>query len=121
MSRRQLEAVISSNLASLYQQQPLFVLTKTAEETYESRDIPEQTDMGTLLNIEVLRRGEGGNMMDLEITTTHGTFRIIKEYNIRRILQPVDYLNGSPVILHCMMAPAEEFSPSAQRFCIYRF
>ncbi|MGI6570936.1 MAG: SpoIID/LytB domain-containing protein [Caldicoprobacterales bacterium] len=111
MSRRQLEAVISSNLASLYQQQPLFVLTKTAEETYESRDIPEQTDMGTLLNIEVLRRGEGGNMMDLEITTTHGTFRIIKEYNIRRILQPVDYLNGSPVILHCHDGTSRENFP----------
>lgn len=49
--------------------------------------------------------------MDLEITTTHGTFRIIKEYNIRRILQPVDYLNGSPVILHCHDGTSRENFP----------
>ena len=46
MSRRQLEAVISSsNLASLYQQQPLFVLTKPLKRPMKAGISFEQTDM----------------------------------------------------------------------------
>ncbi|HHY83167.1 MAG TPA: SpoIID/LytB domain-containing protein [Clostridiales bacterium] len=99
MTREQLEAVLSRTLPSLYQEQPLFVLTKTAEGSYESKEIPE--DIGTLLNIEVVRRGEGGNIMELEITTTHGVFKIMKEYNIRRVLQPVNHLDNKPIKLQC--------------------
>lgn len=40
--------------------------------------------------------------MELEITTTYGIFKVIKEYNIRLALQPVNYLRGkSPVELQC--------------------
>ncbi|NLC43782.1 MAG: SpoIID/LytB domain-containing protein, partial [Clostridiales bacterium] len=81
MTREQLESILSHSLAVLYKGQSLFILTKTAEGSYESREIPE--DIGSLLNIEVLQRGEGGNMMELEITTTRGSFKIRKEYNIR--------------------------------------
>ncbi|NLC44746.1 MAG: SpoIID/LytB domain-containing protein, partial [Clostridiales bacterium] len=97
MTREQLESTLSHSLAALYKGQSLFVLTKTAEGSYESREIPE--DIGSLLNIEVLQRGEGGNMMELEITTTHGSFKIRKEYNIRQALKPVNYLSGQPIEL----------------------
>jgi stage II sporulation protein D len=97
MSRKQLEAILSKSLPALYKQQALFILTKTADGSYESREVPEE--VGTLLNIEVLQRGEGGNIMELEITTTHGIFKIRKEYNIRQALRPVNYLNGKPIEL----------------------
>ncbi len=97
MTREQLESILSNSLPTLYKQQELFVLTKTSEESYESREIPE--NIGTLLNIEVLKRGEGGNMMELEITTTRGTYKIRKEYNIRQVLMPVDHLGDKPIEL----------------------
>ncbi|NLA83197.1 MAG: SpoIID/LytB domain-containing protein, partial [Clostridiales bacterium] len=109
MSGEQLEAILSHTLPSLYMKQPLFVLTKTSEEVYESKEIPEK--IGTLLHIEVLRRGEGGNIMELEITTTHGIYKIIKEYNIRYALAPVNYLGTEPIILHCHNGSIRENFP----------
>jgi len=95
----QLEATLKANLKKVYNEQPDFVLTRTGN-TYKSLDIPD--DVGRLQNIEVLKRGAGGNMMELEITTTRGTFKIIKEYNIRQVLKPVNYLqNGKPIELIC--------------------
>ncbi|HHT65193.1 MAG: SpoIID/LytB domain-containing protein [Caldicoprobacterales bacterium] len=99
MSRQQMEAILSYALPVLYEQQPVFILTKTADGSYESEEIPP--DIGTLLNIEVLHRGEGGNMMELEISTTHGIFKITKEYNIRRALEPVNRLSEGPIELLC--------------------
>ncbi len=98
-SRRQLEEVINNNLPSLYKKQPAFVLTRTGNETFKSVEVPET--IGELQNIEVIQRGTGGNIMTLDITTTHGTFRIIKEYNIRQILKPVNYIDSiSPISLN---------------------
>jgi stage II sporulation protein D len=99
-SRRQLEAVIEANLSGLQKRQPQFILTRGPEGVYQNMDIPVET--GELLNIEVLKRGEGGNIMELEITMSHGTFKIIKEYNVRQILKPVNLLEGGPPIeLEC--------------------
>ena len=97
MTRQQLESILSQSLPTLYKSQTMFVLTKTADGGYESREIPE--DIGTLLKIEVLQRGEGGNIMELEITTTYGIFKIRKEYNIRQALKPVNNLSDRPIEL----------------------
>lgn len=109
ITRQQMEAILSHTLPAVYRQQPLFVLTKTADGSYQSREIPG--NIGTLLNMEVIRRGEGGNMMELEIATTHGVFKIIKEYNIRRTLEPVNYLNGNPLVLYCHDGSTRENFP----------
>ena len=92
MTREQLESSLNKNLSALYKQQPLFVLTRGSEGNYESAEIPE--DVGELQNIAVIKRGEGGNIMELDIITTYGVFKIIKEYNVRQVLRPVNYLSG---------------------------
>jgi stage II sporulation protein D len=100
MTRTQLEATLNHNLPALFQQQPLFVLTRNSDGEYQSMSLPE--DIGTLLNIEVLKRGAGGNIMELAVTTSRGIFKIVKEYNIRMALKPVNYLRGGrPLELHC--------------------
>ena len=109
MSRQQAEAVLSRNLPEIYKQQPQFILTKTADDSYISKEIPDE--IGSLLNVEVLRRGEGGNIMELDITTTHGVFKILKEYNIRQALEPVNLLDGYPVILNCSDGSTRENFP----------
>ena len=55
--------------------------------------------------------------MELEIATTHGVFKINKEYNIRRTLEPVNYLNGNPWCCTAMTVQPGKFSSSAQCFC----
>lgn len=99
-TRKQLEAVINKNLSNLQKSQPAFILTKGSDGAFISKEIPE--DIGELQNIEVVRRGEGGNIMELEISTTHGIFKIIKELNIRRLLQPTNLIPGEePIQLQC--------------------
>lgn len=98
-SRHQLEAVLNHNLAALQRVQPHFVLTRGSDGSFLPTEIPE--DIGELLNIEVIKRGQGGNIMELDITTTYGIFKIVKEYNVRVALKPVNYLSGGPLSLNC--------------------
>ena len=74
-------------------------MTRVADNKYECNAIPD--DIGELLNIVVLTRGQGGNIMELEISTTSGTYRVKKELNIRDIIRPIDYIGGAPIELRC--------------------
>lgn len=100
MSGEQLTEAINRNLAPRYQAQPGSILTREGGE-FRSLEIP-RNPLGRLLDIRVLQRGEGGNIMVLEIEGTNGTYRILKEYNIRAVIRPVNYLPGAaPVVLQC--------------------
>lgn len=97
MSYDEIKASIERNLASRHESQPAFVLTREGEE-FVSREIPDDP-VGELLDLRVVERGEAGNMLSLEIEGSNGTYRIIKEYNIRFTLRPVAYLTGSPPVI----------------------
>ncbi len=96
MSGEQLTAAINHNLAQRYREQPEFILTRERD-GYNSLEIP-RNPLGRLIEIRVLRRGAGGNIMDLEVEGTNGSYRIIKEYNIRLTLRPVNYLSDTPPV-----------------------
>lgn len=51
--------------------------------------------IGTLKDLKVVERGEGGNIMTLEIITSTGTYRVKKEYNIRLVIRPRKDYTGS--------------------------
>lgn len=96
MTREQIEAVLNQNIAALQQNQPAFVLTRDNEGAFSQQPIPE--NLGKLQNITPIKRGQGGNVMELEITTTSGVYRVIKELNIRRLLKPVNLIPGEKPI-----------------------
>jgi len=58
--------------------------------------------IGELLDLRVIRRGEGGNVMTLEIVGTNGRWQIDKEYNIRFVIRPrKDFAKSKEdIILH---------------------
>jgi len=98
MSAEELAASINNNLRHRFRQQPAFILTKEGDQ-FRSVEIPDNP-LGELLGIEVIERGAGGNLMAVEVTGTRGAYRILKEYNIRFTLRPVQYLEGAfPVVL----------------------
>lgn len=98
MSGEQFTASINRNLAQRYREQPGFILTKEGD-NYRSMEVP-RNPLGKLKDIRVIRRGAGGNVMVLEVEGTNGTYRIMKEYNIRLTLRPVNYLSeADPVVL----------------------
>ena len=97
MTREELEASMEANLQERFAAQPDFILSRQGSQ-YISRDIPPDP-LGQLTNIRVEERGEGGNIMSLEITGEKGSYLIRKEYNIRFLLRPRQYLPGGDDIL----------------------
>ena len=59
--------------------------------------------IGTLLDLRVVQRGGGGNIMILEIVGTNGTWRVLKEYNVRMVLKPTktDTSSTRDIIINC--------------------
>lgn len=90
-TRQELEAAITHNLPERLAAQPGFV-TKVAGEGAVDGGI------GTLKDIVILRRGQGGNIMELEVVGSLGSYRIAKEYNVRTLLRPIQYVAGRPSI-----------------------
>lgn len=100
LTRQEIEAIINANFAAMYRQQPEFILTKTAQGEFISQPIP-QTGIGELQAMQVIERGNGYNVMILEITGSTGTYRISKEYNIRTLLQPTSkHTGGSGIVIN---------------------
>ncbi|HHX87324.1 MAG TPA: SpoIID/LytB domain-containing protein, partial [Firmicutes bacterium] len=98
MLREELEASIAENLKSRFEAQPGSVLT-LEKGGFISREI-EDSPLGELKDIRVVQRGKGGNIISLDIEGSAGSYRILKEYNIRAVLRPVQYLSGSsPVVI----------------------
>lgn len=98
MSGEQITASINHNLAQRYLEQPEYILTKEGD-SFIPMEIP-RNPLGQLKDIRVIQRGAGGNIMILDVEGTNGTYRIMKEYNIRFALRPVNYLaGGAPVFL----------------------
>ncbi|WP_353892271.1 SpoIID/LytB domain-containing protein [Proteinivorax hydrogeniformans] len=89
MTNKQLQNAIERNLADRHKAQPDFVKTLEGGE-FISKDIPKNP-LGKLKKFEVVDRGEGGNIMSLDIIGANGTYRVIKEYNIRFVITPVCY------------------------------
>lgn len=99
LKKEQLEESLKHTLSTLQKLQPQLVLTK--DKIGQFKQLPIDSDnIGKLLNVEVIKRGEGGNLMIIDIITTNNIFRIKKGLNIRKVLKPINYLDKSPITLH---------------------
>ena len=95
MTAQQVAASINRNLETRYNANPFLIKTLQSDGRFRSKPI---TTIGDLVNIEVSRRGSGGNIMELIVTGTENTILIITEFNIRSLLAPQDN-SGSNVVL----------------------
>ncbi|AZR73327.1 hypothetical protein BBF96_07990 [Anoxybacter fermentans] len=104
LTRKELENTINKNLPLRERADQLlgtdFIKTITGKPVNPS-DL--QFSIGKLKDIRVIQRGEGGNVMVLDIVGTNGTYRVMKEYNIRFLIRPRKDMTGSSkdVILYC--------------------
>lgn len=99
LSGRQLTNTINANLAARFAAQPDYVLTKDDDGRFVASPISE-AGIGEISDLQVIERGDGGNIMVLEIKGANGTVRIYKEYNIRFVLRPSqEFAGGEDVIL----------------------
>ncbi|RJE89717.1 SpoIID/LytB domain-containing protein [Paenibacillus sp. 1011MAR3C5] len=94
LTAEQLAATINKNIKLRHAADPLFILTKTDNGSFASLPIPED-GIGELLGMSVAKRGAGGNITELIIEGTTGTYKIMKEYNIRFTIRPTKADTGS--------------------------
>jgi len=92
MTAEQVAATINANLEARYRANPFLIRTLQSDGMFRSREV---NTIGDLVNIEVLTRGEGGNIMEMRITGTENTILVRTEYNIRRLISPVNHVQGA--------------------------
>jgi len=98
MTVEELSQSINASLASRWQASPAMIHALDAD------GFPTGTNpgnIGKLTNLEITRRGQGGNVMEIIITGTEGAVRVQTEFNIRILLAPraatVTRINGTEV------------------------
>jgi len=91
----ELAASINANLITRYNANPNMITTLVGD---VFRSVPTET-IGELLDIEVIERGEGGNIKRLLITGTEATIIVATEFNIRFLMPPAQAIPGAPPIV----------------------
>lgn len=101
LTKQQLENTINKNILLRYAADPMFILTKDESGAFVSKPIPAE-GAGTISNIYVDKRGAGGNIMELVVEGSTGTYKLVKEYNIRFTIRPnkTDTKAASDILLY---------------------
>jgi stage II sporulation protein D len=81
-----LSDTLNSRLASRYSANPELILVKNKNGDFESKEI---ADIGTIKNITVIHRNEGGVLHTVIVEGSKATIEVITEYNIRYLLAPI--------------------------------
>jgi len=89
----QLTESINANIAARQAANPAMVQVLCANGNPTNEAI--QT-IGELLDMQIIRRGQGGNIMEMVLTGSIATVRVQTEFNIRTLLSP----GSTPVVRH---------------------
>ena len=96
MSLEELSASINANLKTRYEANPKLIKTLDENKIFRSRPVES---IGQLKKIDILKRGEGGNIMEMVLVGTDATIKVLTEYNIRFLLQPKQHIKGKDNII----------------------
>ena len=95
MSVDEISATINKNIKAAYNRNKNLVKTLDSDGIYKS--LPVES-IGKLQDIQVTKRGEGGNAMEIMLKGSEKQVLVQTEYNIRTILRPVQYIEGKDKI-----------------------
>lgn len=95
MSKEEIEASINYNLKELYESKPHLVRTLDENSIFRSGYID---GVGELIDVNVYKRGEGGNIMEMIVEGSERTVKVSTEYHIRKLIRPVQYIDGDDPI-----------------------
>ncbi|MFD0869953.1 SpoIID/LytB domain-containing protein [Paenibacillus residui] len=113
LTRQELENTINRNLPDRYAADPLFILTMQPDGSFASQPIPPG-GIGSLRNMYVAKRGAGGNIMELVVEGSSGTYKIVKEFNIRFTIRPSQaYTGGGDIFAYRAKGGSADYDPAA--------
>ncbi len=96
MTSAEIAASINANLEERYNSNPSLIKTLQEGNVFRSTPI---SSIGELKTLEVTKRGEGGNIMEMKVAGTKATILIQTEYNIRALIRPKQYISGEREII----------------------
>ncbi len=98
----QLNKSINANIGARYDVNPNLIKTLQKDGRYRSRPIKS---IGTLLDIEVVKRSTAGNLLQVKLIGTEAIVIVSTEYNIRLLLQPgvINRKDGTKVENYALM------------------
>ena len=91
MTNEEISASINANLRTRYNAAPRLIKTLQPDGVFRARPVDT---IGTLVNIEVVQRGQAGNIMVMKITGTENTILVSTEFNVRSLLMPRQHVEG---------------------------
>lgn len=112
LTKEQIQNTINKNILIRYAAEPDFILTKDSNGKFVNKQIPAD-GIGTFKNMYVAKRGSGGNIMELIVEGSNGTFKIIKEFNIRFTIRPnkVDTGASTDIIAQRAKGGSKDYDP----------
>lgn len=113
LKRDELSTSINNNLKDRYAKRPDLILTLTKDGTYKSEPIDS---VGLVKDINIISRGEGGNVIEMDIIGTDKTVKVYTELNVRSLLKPYQYIiDRAPITLNMVDKTMQNYSlmPSA--------
>ncbi|HHW67997.1 MAG: putative rane protein [Defluviitaleaceae bacterium] len=98
MSLEELSASINAHLKQRYEANPKLIKVLDENNIFRSRPVE---NIGNLKKIDIVKRGQGGNIMEMVLVGSKATIKVLTEYNIRFLLQPKQYIEGKdPIIIN---------------------
>ncbi len=91
MTGDEISASVNSALKNRYNARPPLIKTLQGDGVFRSKPIDS---IGEVKDITVKKRGQGGNIMEMEIKGTKATILVITEYNVRSLISPNQKTKG---------------------------
>lgn len=113
LNRDELSTSINNNLKDRYKKRPDLIATKQADGTYKNEAIES---IGLVKDIQIINRGDGGNVIEIEIIGSEKTIKAYTELNIRSLIKPYQYIDGkNPIVLNMVNSSMNNYTlmPSA--------
>ena len=97
MSAQEISESVNAGLKKRYSVNPALIKTLGKDRVFKAKEI---SDIGQVEKIQIHKRGEGGNIMEIIFYGSKETIKVATEYNVRTFLSPMQRLEGQePIII----------------------
>lgn len=97
MSADEISKSVNAGINKRYSANPNLIKTLDKDRVFRTKEIK---DVGQVEKIQIHKRGEGGNIMEMIFYGSSDTIKVLTEYNIRTFLSPMQRIEGGdPIII----------------------
>ncbi|HHX60033.1 MAG TPA: SpoIID/LytB domain-containing protein [Epulopiscium sp.] len=97
MSADEISKSVNAGIKKRYSVNPALIKTLGKDRVFRATDID---DIGQVEKIQINKRGEGGNIMEIIFYGSQDTIKVLTEYNVRTLLSPMQRIEGQdPIII----------------------